>query len=389
VPINAPQCASCHPGGVGTPARLPAPGSRVTLDRQRMIASAVTPILNEPACSRSSCHPGADDEPVLGLLEVDLSYAAALAAQRAYWLRMGLLALALIAATSAVVFLLIRRWVSRPVALLVEGTRSIARGDLDHQIPETGGELGDLARAFNAMQARISSTQRQIIASEKLASVGKLAAGVAHEINNPLTGILTFAEELHDDLEPDDPAVADLAVIRDEALRCREIVRGLLDYSRQKEPSLQRVQVTVVIQSTLKLVARLAQFHDVKIEHAIPAELPAVMGDPGQLQQVILNLLVNAAEAMPAGGTLTIDGAEDSVRGLGRLTITDTGHGIPQDHLDQIFEPFYSTKEGKTSGLGLAVSWAIVERHGGSLEVGSTGLQGTTFVVNLKQAAQS
>jgi two-component system NtrC family sensor kinase len=279
--------------------------------------------------------------------------------------------------------LFLRRWLDRPVHDLIEGIRRVSEGRLDAVVPPADGELGRVAVAFNRMQARVAASQKQVVQSEKMASLGKLAAGVAHEINNPLTGVLAYTEDLIDDTPEGDPRREEYRVIQRETLRCREIVRHLLDFARHGETRRMPTSINDVLRRTVELVAHLPSFRDVRIVEDLQEGLPRIEGDPGQLQQVFLNFLVNAAEAMPHGGEAKI------VTRLRRdapgivASVTDSGAGIPEEMLDRIFEPFFSTKGGKSNGLGLSVSWGIIEQHGGQIEVQSQRDKGTTFKVYL------
>jgi PAS domain S-box-containing protein len=235
-----------------------------------------------------------------------------------------------------------------------------------------------ISRDFTREQA----LQRELRHADKLAAIGKLAAGVAHEINNPLTGVLSFAEDLLADSEDGDPRAEDYRVIIRETLRCREIVRNLLDFSRQSQPRIRDCDLNAVAERALALIERLATFRHVEVRRELAEDLPPIRGDAGQLQQVILNLLVNAAEKMPDGGTLTIEsGTMEDGRNC-HVTVLDRGPGIPEEDLDRVFEPFFSTKKS-TQGLGLAVSWGIVERHGGVIEAGNRCGAGAFFRVVL------
>jgi PAS domain S-box-containing protein len=224
--------------------------------------------------------------------------------------------------------------------------------------------------------------QRELTHADKLAALGKLAAGVAHEINNPLTGILAYAEDLLEGVDDREPRADDYRVIIRETLRCRGIVRNLLDFSRQSRPRMRPANLNAVAERVLSLVERLATFRDIRVTRRLAGDLPAIRGDAAQLQQVVLNLLVNAAEKMPGGGEIVIEtmGSEDA--GSCHLIVEDTGPGIPDELLGQIFDPFFSTK-GNTQGLGLAVSWGIVERHGGTIEAGNRDGEGAWFRVVL------
>jgi two-component system NtrC family sensor kinase len=219
--------------------------------------------------------------------------------------------------------------------------------------------------------------------SEKLASVGRLAAGVAHGINNPLGGILSLTMLALEDLGPDHPLRGDLDLIVKQTLRCREIVKGLLDFSRQSETRAARIDVNPLIENTLALLERQAIFHNIRSERHLADGLPAVFIDPGQLQEVIMNLMLNAVDAMEENGNLTVETAASRATGEVVIRISDTGKGIPPETMPFIFEPFFTTKEvGKGTGLGLAIVHGVVTRAGGKVEVASAP-GATTFTIRL------
>ncbi len=221
--------------------------------------------------------------------------------------------------------------------------------------------------------------QREVLSSERLAAVGKLAAGVAHELNNPLTGVLTFAEDLLLDVDPQDPVAEDYKLIMQETLRCRRIVRDLLDYSRQKEPQRSPAQVNQIVRRTINLVERQASFQDVVFGLELDSGLPAILVDSTLIQQAILNLVINARDAMQMKGRIVIaSGMWDGARGV-MVSVSDDGVGIPEDRLCKIFEPFFSTKGEQGTGLGLSAVVSIMEQHGGRVEVDSTPGVGSTF----------
>lgn len=221
--------------------------------------------------------------------------------------------------------------------------------------------------------------QEQLIQSEKLAAIGKLAAGVAHEINNPLTGILAYAEDLLEEFAATTNQSEDLKVIIRETLRCRDIVRNLLDFGKQDKPKLETIHFNTIIDNTLVLVQRLPQFKDIQIVRLSAEKLPTIQADPMQLQQVLLNFMLNAAEAMKFKGRITVSCDYDRRSNNCWLTVEDTGPGIPENLADKIFEPFFSTKG--TNGLGLAVSWGIIERHRGSIEIDTPPDGGALFKI--------
>ncbi len=223
--------------------------------------------------------------------------------------------------------------------------------------------------------------QQQLLQSAKLAAVGKLAAGVAHEINNPLTGVLAYAEDLLDDADDSDDRSDDYKVIIRETLRCRNIVRNLLDYARQDAPKFQRADLNKVVDRALTLIRKQPRFHDIELKLEMSRQALIVDAESRQLQQIILNLLINAADAMDRRGTIWIaSGWEDRECWI---KVGDSGPGIPEAERNRIFEPFYTTKS--TTGLGLAVSWGIIDRHGGTIEVGDSPLGGAEFTIVLPQ----
>ena len=385
VPMTDVSCVGCHTTAASPALKEMPASSHVSIYDERKIAGISLPIYSAPECFNSACHAHSPDESVLGVMQVDVSYADIDESLRKSHTNLMILSLLIALLTSLIVWGLIRNWVSRPVKELLDGTSRVADGDLQHNIPVGEAELGALAVEFNKMQQKILSGQKQLIMIEKLASIGKLAASVAHEINNPMTGILTFAEDLAESAEPDDPRLPDFKLIRDEALRCRQIVGQLLDFSRQDTPILRPTSINQVISKTITFVSKAAFFRDIKVETEYQENLPLVTADPIQLQQVILDVLVNAAEAMPHGGRISIASAVLAETNEIEVSITDTGHGIPEENLEKIFEPFFSTKGGETLGIGLAVSWDIINNHGGSLVVDSRVGEGTTIKIILPE----
>jgi len=243
------------------------------------------------------------------------------------------------------------------------------------------------AWALKSYIERLESTQKQLIQSEKLNALGQLAASVAHELNNPFSGVLTYSKLLSKKVGSDSlnkgEALSYLSKIESAVNHCSRIVRGLLDFARQSEPVLQPVAMSSVIDQVISLVGHKAEMQGIKLIREEVPPLPQVMADFGQLQQVLVNLVINAIEAMPNGGKLTINsslGEDDWVK----VSVQDTGCGIAPENMEKLFTPFFTTKEqGKGVGLGLAVSYGIIERHGGRIEVRSEVGKGSTFTVYL------
>jgi len=230
------------------------------------------------------------------------------------------------------------------------------------------GIFTDLRPRLN-MEKKLQETHLQLVSSEKMASLGKLAAGIAHEINNPLGGILIYSSLMMEDLSEEDPRRGDLMRIVQEAGRCKEIVKSLLEFARQTEPKMEPTDINRAINDGLFFLVNQALFHNIHIAKKLDSFLPFVRGNATQLKQVFMNIIVNAAEAMHGSGT---------------LTISTSPEGIPEENLTRIFDPFFTTKEvGKGTGLGLATSYGIIEDHGGKITVKSKVGEGTTFTIEL------
>jgi len=383
-------CYACH--AEGQPLEKLDIQSRARIFRAgdgSRILGIINPIPNEPSCWTADCHAHPREQKVLGVLDVNLSMVQADGQIRASRdLLLGLAALA-IAASSLIIWYLNGRLVLRPVAALLEGTRRVAEGDLNTPIPVTARhELGKLATAFNAMTQRIAETQRQLTQADKLASVGRLAAGVAHEINNPLTGVLTYASLLAKRCAGDPQTQEDLEVIVRETKRCRGIIRELLDFARPTAPARKPTDLNEVVRRALAVVTN--QFHEHRVELVLElAEpLPEAFADGNQIQQVVVNLLLNAADAIgPDGGqihiaTAALPAVDPDGAGV-ELRVADTGSGIRPEDLPHIFEPFFSSKGNRGTGLGLAVTWGIIESHHGTIQVQSEPGHGTQFTLRL------
>ena len=292
---------------------------------------------------------------------------------------------------SLVLLVLVTEAALRPVRHVVAMSQKIIGGDLSARVGiRPPGEMGVLCRAVDSMAQAVQereellkqATRQQMGRSEQLAVVGRLAAGVAHEINNPLTGVLAFADLLRQKDNMDAQDREDLELIIRETKRAREIVKGLLDFARETPQAKTQLNINDVVRQTTKLLGKREAFQNVYLVEDLTEPLPAIHADKSQLQQVLANLLLNACEAMPDGGTLMV--STSLVGDQIVIKVADTGCGIPQEHLDKIFEPFFTTKPvGKGTGLGLSITLGIVEQHGGTLQVESSVGKGTTFTVTL------
>ena len=314
-----------------------------------------------------------------------------------------------------VVFLLVILYFSttqiiRPLHEMAVATREIAKGDLSHKVEVSSrDEIGALADSFNQMTDHLRKAneklidwgktlerkvdertqelreiQSHLIQSEKLASIGKLAAGVAHEINNPLGGILIYSHLILEDTPPGHPHHENLNKIVRETTRCKDIVKRLLDFARPKEPERAPTDIHDLLDRCLAFTERQALFQNIRVEKAFQPSLPRIIADAGQLQQVFMNIIFNAAEAMGGNGTLTLRTFYNSDRNEVAVEIADTGHGIKDEDRKRLFEPFFTTKEaGQGTGLGLAISYGIIQKHHGTIKVRSEPGLGATFTVIL------
>ncbi|MDH3252858.1 MAG: ATP-binding protein [Ignavibacteria bacterium] len=482
---------------------------RLHPDSARMLG-VINPIYNEPACWEAGCHAHKETQSVLGVLDVTTSLAE-IDDQMAVSTTVNIVfAVCAVIALSIIIGYFVRRWVGMPVNVLIRATREVGGGNLVYRIPQPGDDdLGMLARAFNAMTEKLSEARLQLFQSDKMASLGRLAAGVAHELNNPLTGVLTYSSFLLNRAGSNTELRADLDVIVREATRSREIVKSLLDFARQSVPKKTLANMNDIIERSVAVLDKQLAVKGIHVHRNLDDNLPMVRVDCNQMQQVFMNLLVNASDAvgekggevtvtsslaaLPPRGTAQIKHAlcpkghdlmdnevkiasipsvKVNVRGEARegslwldpiygssshrygmeghkgetleffcsrcgislqetgvncplcsapvyglhvppqgmfqgctrwgcewqnweaveakgyrkyleVMVSDTGAGIPPADLQKIFDPFYTTKGQKGTGLGLAVVWGIIDNHNGTIRVASALGSGTSFVIRL------
>jgi signal transduction histidine kinase len=283
------------------------------------------------------------------------------------------------------------RQVLRPIGRFIRYVGRIAEGDFSPIAPARRyrDEFSTLAVAINRMLDELTARQQQLVQSRKMAAVGTLTSGIAHELNNPLNNISLNVETLLDDFEDtdDDQKKKLLEEIFTQVQRASATVRNLLDFTRKDHPVFTPVSIPELLRASVRLVGNELALAGVEVSLDAPPGLPRVNGNPRNLEQVFLNLFLNAMEAMPEGGTLAVSATSGD--GLVRIAVRDTGTGISAEHLEQVFEPFFTTKEaGEGTGLGLSVSYSIVEKHGGHLEVESQPGEGTVFTVTLPAAKE-
>ncbi len=377
----------------------------------------ITPIYNERACAAAACHAHPDNVAVLGILDVgqDLSTVdSELVAIQ--WRTIGMLAVELALIAAFAVFF-VRRFVHRPIQQLVEGTRAVSHMKLDRPIEITSSqEMVELAQSFNAMRerlqqavaeineskaqletrvaertAQLEAAQRKLIQTDRLASLGQLAASVAHEINNPLSGVLNLSMLMQRILTEDGIPPARLAEFREylaqvsgETARAGRIVTDLLAFSRRSAPRRGPEDLNALVRKTVSLVDHKLHMLNVAVLCKLDMDMPRVPCDASQIQQVILNLVLNASEAITDAGSVVVTTRVAKPGESVQLIVSDSGSGIPPEVLPRIFDPFFTTKEeGKGVGLGLAVVYGIVQSHGGDVEVTSRPGHGTEFCVTL------
>ena len=381
----------------------------------KRVLGIINPIENSPECSNASCHVHPAGMKVLGVLDTDLSLAAADASIAAGTRRMlfyTLLAIAIISSLSA---FFVWRVVRRPLKTLEDGTERLASGNLGYQLEvRSHDELADLARSFNTMSRQLKDAREEItewgqtleqrveqktlelnraheqmMRVEKMASIGKLAAVVAHEINNPLAGILTYAKLLKKQFTKEkdkkyDGAISSLDLIESESWRCGEIIKNLLTFARTSSMSHDLADLNAVISRCVQLVQHQLNLQNIQAQLELPADLPRVPCDPAQIEQVILALVMNAIAAMPQGGKLVLRSRKNEGRQQVEIDVEDSGVGIPPELMSHMFEPFFTTKErGHGLGLGLAICRTIVDRHQGRIDVDSEPGRGTKFTITL------
>jgi two-component system NtrC family sensor kinase len=278
----------------------------------------------------------------------------------------------------------IARLITRPLDSLVRANKRLADGEMTVRVEVSGkGELALLGRSFNTMAETLYRTQQELLHKEKLASMGQLAAGVAHEINNPLGTILLFADMLYKEAAENDPKRDDMKMIINETIRCRKIVADLLNFARQQEVLAQECDINDILEQVIDGVSHQPSFKRVEVVRQFQPGMPPIQADQAQLMQVFVNLLNNAAEAMPEGGTITINSRLVDSQRI-EIKVSDTGCGMSEENLAKLFTPFFTTKAvGKGTGLGLSIVYGIIKMHRGQITVQSQVGQGTTFTVTL------
>ena len=419
VGLDSETCQSCHAQGQARDVALVEKSGLSVVPQGAEVLRHLSVIQNERTCARTGCHEPPSTTRILGVLDVEVSMQPLQNALRDTRVQLAWISAALIGMVGLVLGAFIRRVVQRPVVQLRKGTRRIAAGDLDTRIEVSGEhDLARLAQAFNRMAEDLATArrevtewsqtleekvvqktdelrraQRQVLHMEKMSSLGKLSATVAHELNNPINGMLNYTrlvrrvlaeQPLSDEVRGELDGY--LSVLQHECTRCGSIVQNLLVFARRTGAEMRPIDVNEVLDRSLMLMRHHIEMASIRL-HREPFEGdPRLIADPGQLEQALVALLVNAVEAIKEAGdregdlTVRADGDADWVR----IHITDSGGGIPPEVLPRIFEPFFSTKDKESGvGLGLAVVYGIVQRHAGDIDVDTAVGRGTTFHLRL------
>ncbi len=418
VDTNAEACYQCHAREVPLE-RLDMP------DRWRIVRqpdgtrklAMITAIYNEPACSAAACHAHPAERAVLGVLDILLDLAPVEANIAGIRQRAFLMAAIEIVLIGIFIGFFTRRFVGAPIKKLIRGTKEISEMELDSPIDiGTGGELGELATSFDTMRERLRDAlaelrtftheleekveerseqllqaRQKLIQGDRMASLGQLAASVAHEINNPISGVLNLSALMQrllteDGIPPN--RVKDferyLTLVTDETARVGRIVSDLLAFSRRSKPQRGDADLNEIVGHTITLISHKLELGNVQLDLWLDKELPQIRCDRSQMQQVVMNLVMNAAEAVSEGGQVAVRTRLSSDGECVVLEVKDDGPGIPENIQSRIFDPFFTTKEeGKGVGLGLAVVYGIVEAHRGTIEVKSFQGKGTTILTRL------
>ncbi len=385
VNAEAESCLACH-------SRIPPQSAPERKDRVRFfrtpsprgqrVLGLITPIPNEPSCSEGACHAHPAGQRVLGVLDIDMSLAdedRALSSFQSEIIGLGILTLVL---ATVGVSMIVQRYFVSPVRKLLQQSREAEGAGAE---PSRSGqdELKQLQDIFQGMSSRLRESRDQLILSERLSSVGRVASSIAHEVNNPLTSILTTSSLLARDLPDTDPRKRQMQEMLEEALRCRDILRRMLDLARPTPARKEPTDLNLVIIRSVQLMRNYLEVLSTKAELDLEPRLPRIVASPGRMQQVILNLLLNAADAMPQGGKVRLQTRTLPGQGQIEIRCEDQGVGIAPQDQEKIFQPFFSTKGERGTGLGLAITREIIMEHHGRITLESEKGRGAAFIVRL------
>ncbi len=390
--------------------------SRIFQGKNHRILAVITPIYNEPDCYNASCHAHPKEQRVLGVLDIGMSLVDVDNELRTNQVLSISFTIIAILCISSILTLFIHRLVTKPVKQLVNGTQEVAQGNLEVEISvKAGDEIGQLAVSFNHMirdlkkanekiyawnielekkveerTEKLRMTRDQLIQSEKMASMGVLASSMAHEINNPMQGILIYIKlmlKILSGAHVDQKRLAEfknyLQLMENEIEQCSNMVKNFLVLSDQTRLNIQEANINEIINISLQLVETKIKLQNIEVMLNLQEDIPGIYCDIKQIQQTLVAVIVNSLEAMPGGGALRIESRALEDKQV-EILIADTGRGIPKENLGNIFYPFFTTKESvKSTGLSLFVSYGIIKEHKGTIEVESDLGKGTIFHIKL------
>lgn len=415
VDMNAEACVACHgKSGIRSDISTNERMRFFNTSKDERVLGLINPIKNEPDCYNSDCHAHPSSLEMLGVLDVMISMKRAdetIASNRKTVILNSVIITVFISLFSGFFILML---VNRPIKKLAKGIDEVGKGNLKYRIPlRSKDELGIIARQFNDMSRKLDTAYKeikdwsetlnlkveqkteelkniydQVVQIERLASLGKLSATVAHELNNPLEGILTYSKLIQKKLKASGDGkdytkiIEFLSLIADESARCGKIVKDLLLFSHRDTDEFIKCELSQVVDKSITLINHHLEINNVKLIKNYPQDIIEIYCNPQKIQQALMSLLINAIESMPSGGTINVSMTREN--NLAVIRIKDEGFGIPQKDLPHIFEPFYSTKEAaKGTGLGLSVVYGIISLHNGHVEVEDTSNKGTTFKISL------
>ena len=411
---NSDACSVCHHGNYSVVDAPSMNRSRRFVNEQGMpIRGLIKGIYNKPCCSNAACHVHLPEDKLVGVLDVGIPLG--LRDQQIAIFRSNFIILGSAMLVFLFFFLVMvtHKYIKEPIRQLIRHTQKVSQGDFSEGevLALSSKEMQELGNAFEVMTHSLHLTQQQLLEtnvtleervakrteevriiqaqlhhSDRLASIGEMAAGIAHEINNPLTSVMIFTSLLLKNPSLDPPVKADLETILGETGRCATIVSRLLEFARATIPYKGLNRAEEILDDTLHLLECQESFHNIKVVRDYAPELPEVACDRDQLKQVFMNILMNAAQAMRLGGELTIEIAPDPTGGYLCVAIADCGGGISAENLSRIFDPFFTTNGANGTGLGLSVSFGIISNHGGRIEVKNRFGEGATFVIWLPLA---
>lgn len=406
-------CIACHVGSAPLTKASYLGRSRIFINEAgKSVVGLSKAIYNEESCASAACHVHPPSTKVLGALDVVISLEEMQnqLIQSRTWLIF--LTVIMLLVVSMLLSLFAQKLVNNPIQDLLRHTQHVAEGRLESTIQTTTkDELGELAASFNMMTTSLKKAhdelaewnrtleekivertlenqqmQAQLARSDKLSSLGQMAAGIAHEINNPMTGILLYANLIADDKNFAPALEDDIRIVITETERCAGIVKKLLDFSRTTKPENRWSSLNEIIEASLALLEHQTLFQNITIERNLKQNLPDIFGDAWQLEQVFINIILNAGQSIAEAGSIRI------TTGLTRdskfifAEIVDSGCGICPEELDKIFDPFFTTKQDSGTGLGLSVSYGIINNHGGNINVSSDVGKGTSITIMLPVA---